>query len=220
MDATPAYLKLPAMVAPRIRALCHHPRPPKFIVTLCDPADRSWSHYRHRVLKLNDNNYTSVELESAFTVGVREQVRELRACLPMHGYTACGDLLYGGWKALTEAAARALPHGTRNKLNSAGVVGGSLYTEQLEAWFEHFPREDFLVLDSRRALTDLDWLIGKVSNFTGLLPGDFKASWLVTPHSNSNTKFSSATLHAPKNAMNELRAFFAEREGWKEYMTE
>lgn len=219
LDATPAYLKLPSVAAPRIRALCRYHRPPKFMVVLCDPAERSWSHYRHRLRVLEHSSSNPDQLSRAFAEGVGDEVRALRACLPRHNYTACGDLLYGGWTAVTEHAAQMHPGRARTSSPSAGVVGGSLYTEQLQAWFEHFPREDFLVLDSRRALSDKHWLIGMVANFTGLMPNAAWASHPL-PAANVNPEFSSATLRAPEDAMSMLRAFFAEREGWKRYLAE
>ncbi len=46
-EATPAYLRLPRKVAPRIRNCCGDKV--KFLVLLRDPVQRALSHYRHRV---------------------------------------------------------------------------------------------------------------------------------------------------------------------------
>lgn len=56
--------------------------------------------------------------------------------------------------------------------------GRGRYAEQLERWFEHFPREQFLILHSKKVFQNPAWTYGWTLKFLGLrtfMPKRFKA---------------------------------------------
>eukprot|EP00873_Tetraselmis_striata_P015949 jgi/Tetstr1/436213/TSEL_025058.t1 len=223
LDGTPDYLKLP-LAAARIRSLCNYQQPPKFIVSLCDPVQRAWKHYRHRLLWLALGKpqgagtlpREKAELERIFEEGVLHEIRLLRECLTQFDYQQCGDLLFGGWQNVQER--RDIVAAGGSWAPCIGVVGGSMYDEQLEYWYQHFPRRDFLLLNTTKALKDPNWLIQKVAAFIGHAPGNLDSNpqgVLESPRVNVNNLYSDRDLKAPEAAMQALQDFFRDRRGWE-----
>lgn len=227
LDGTPDYLKLP-LAALRIKAQCNYQRAPKFIVSLCDPVQRAWKHYRHRLLWLSIGNVAgggnlpreAADLERIFEVGVLNEIRLLEECLPRFDYQQCGEVLFGGWQNVQER--RDVTTSGGSTAPCIGVVAGSMYDEQLEYWFKLFPRDDFLFLNTTKALADPSWLIRKVAAFTGETPvSDFleTSRSQAAPRVNVNSKYTDSDLHLPKTALSALMAFFDTRRRWEAYLS-
>ncbi len=115
----------------------------KLIVQLREPVARVFSHYRLNV-KLGEEHRSFAEV-----------VRSERL-----DFTEISDLLRAGdADAVQEARARS-------------IVARGFYAEQLERWFEHFPREQFLVTRSEDLFERPAEVYAATLSFLGLEPFD------------------------------------------------
>eukprot|EP00192_Tetraselmis_astigmatica_P015363 CAMPEP_0117681690 /NCGR_PEP_ID=MMETSP0804-20121206/19141_1 /TAXON_ID=1074897 /ORGANISM="Tetraselmis astigmatica, Strain CCMP880" /LENGTH=154 /DNA_ID=CAMNT_0005491513 /DNA_START=339 /DNA_END=799 /DNA_ORIENTATION=+ len=86
LDATARYLH--RLVAPlHMKRICRFSVPPKFVVSLCDPADRAWSHFRHNIQRKRGGRRRAAavlkpgQLAADFKRMVVANTSRLRSCL-------------------------------------------------------------------------------------------------------------------------------------------
>ena len=85
------------------------------------------------------------------------------------------------------------------------------YDEQLARWFEHYPREQVLVLRSEELFADPAVSVSELERFAGLAPGRSVAyrNW-STPSAADRSTIPTPTVNAgDREALDELRAFYA-----------
>jgi hypothetical protein len=149
-EATPYYLFHPA-VPERVAATLPDVR---LIALLRNPVERAYSHYQ--LMRLTGREHLS------FADAIEAEDRRL--------------------EDVTDELLRDQPsvgeHGNRrhHEHRHRAYVGRGLYAEQLERWFEHFPRDQLLVLRSEDLLTRPDAKYEEVFAFLGVRawnPGDY-----------------------------------------------
>ena len=212
----------------RIKAFCKYEKPPKFVVTLCDPTYRTWSHFKHTerndqmkgILYFQDPTVrqmlTDETLPDAYRECVRLTLPQIKACLSKMSFRECAHTLYG----------EMVPGVTKDPLGNikpcSGVIFSSMYTHLLENWFEFFPQEDFLIIQREEWLKNEEAAIQAVSNHLGV---PFKSSWLWwgisseihTDYSGKDhEQFGNVTM--PEDVETELSMFFKEHGGWEKYV--
>mmetsp|Transcript_28663 Transcript_28663/g.80707 ORF Transcript_28663/g.80707 Transcript_28663/m.80707 type:complete len:326 (-) Transcript_28663:235-1212(-) len=156
LDSSPQYLH--RLITPKqLKETCRFSQPPKFLVTLCNPLDRSWSHYRFSV-KRGRIRTPPQGLVEGFQRLVSSKVPEMRKCLK-------------------EAYRREHAAGVNNPylLNFCSPslppeLGYSLYREQLQLWRHFFPPSSFLVLERSDWTSDLKQTVEQVSRFFEMKP--------------------------------------------------
>jgi hypothetical protein len=116
----------------------------KFIVLLRDPVNRSISHYYHQVRRGREN----LSIEEGFAAEAERT---------------------GPDKKRLEAGEEFKVEGFRR----FSYVERSLYADQLERWFEHFPKEQFFIDTSERFYGDTENFLSDVFSFLGV-DADFK----------------------------------------------
>jgi hypothetical protein len=120
----------------------------RIIVSLRNPVDRAWSHYQHYQRHPKPD---PLDFESALE-------REL-------------SWLAEGNKITEDNFIQLSP--TAHRL---GYVLRGRYAEQLEKWFQHFPRERFLILNFERWVQDPASAANRVTEHVGLPATAFHAA--------------------------------------------
>jgi len=114
----------------------------RLIVLLRDPVDRAISHHNH-------------ECQDGFeTLPFAEAIEAEADRLPRSS-----DAL---------AAGDATPSAFRHRHHS--YLSRGRYAEQLEAWFAHYPRERFLIMESSELFADTPAAVARTYSFLGLPP--------------------------------------------------
>ena len=213
----------------RIKAFCKYTTPPKFVVTLCDPTYRTWSHFKHTeradqmkgVLFFRDPDVrqmlTDETLPDAYRECVRLTLPQIKACMDRMSFRECAHTLYG----------EMVPGVTRDPLGNikpcSGVIFSSMYTQLLENWFEFFPQEDFLIMQREEWLKNEDAAIQAVSKHLNV---PFKRNWLKWGKSFIQTDYSAkdheqfSNVTMPSDVEQVLSQFFKEQGGWENYVNE
>jgi len=132
-----------------------HPRVPervaallpatKLIVLLRNPVLRAYSHYHHEV----ERGHEQLSFEEALTqeeVRTREEVEQLEQNEYYYSYNH-----------------QHYTYQTRG-----------LYAEQLERWFQYFPREQFLILKSEDFYAHTSAALEQVATFLNIAPAPFQ----------------------------------------------
>ena len=180
VEARPANMVLP-YVAPRIKESCPEAR---FVVSLRDPAERSFSHWAFRY---------SVGLENRpFEVAVAQNRRRLQAGNALEGPDA--ERL---WRA---AICRKTQYVSFDVYLDAGF-----YAAHLRRFLALFPRERFCILTMDELRRDPVQVAQRLVHFAGLDPSRGPASIL---HANAATAAGPRLLHRIDNVLH-LRKFFS-----------
>jgi hypothetical protein len=137
-DATPDYLVHP--LAPQ-RVFNLYPDM-KFIILLRNPIDRSYSHYFHRIRNFREKR------------GFDEVIHELLQSTPIDPF----------YEAINK---KHDPDGDYQYYFYNYLERGK-YVEQLERWFEYFPREQFLILNSEYFYKNTTASLKQICNFVGI----------------------------------------------------
>ena len=151
-EATPYYLFHPA-VPERVKETLPDAR---LIALLRNPVERAYSHYQ--LMRLTGREKLS------FAEAIDAEERRVRGA---------GDELLRD-----KPAARKLGNRRHHEHRHRAYVGRGLYAEQLERWFERFPREQLLVLRSEDLLARPDEIYAEVFDFIGVRewsPGGYEA---------------------------------------------
>lgn len=111
----------------------------RIVVLLRDPVTRAFSHYHHE----RDRNREALSFEGALD--------------------AEASRLTGEEERMTRD-----PDYYSYPLRHFSYAWRGMYVDQLERWFEHFSREQFLVLQSEALFRDPDFMYQRVLNFLGL----------------------------------------------------
>jgi hypothetical protein len=111
----------------------------RFLVLLRDPVARTYSHFRH-------------SQEQGF-----ESVASFEEALDLEEERLAGEA-----ERLSDPGYRSFAH------QHFSYLTRSVYADQLERWFESFPRSRFLVLQSERLFGEPDGALQEVSRFLGL----------------------------------------------------
>ena len=141
-EATPYYMFHPAVPA-RVAATIPDVR---LIALLRDPVERAYSHYQM-------------------------MVRTGREKLPFEEAIAAEpERLAGVEEALLLDVEQRLPSGHRKHHHHRhrAYVGRGLYADQLERWFEYFPREQLLAVQTEELLARPEETYAEVLDFLGL----------------------------------------------------
>ena len=145
-EGTPYYLFHPAVPA-RVAATLPDVR---LIALLRNPVERAYSHYQ-LMAKTGREKLSfeeAIEVEPKRLAGVDEVLMGERPAPEGDG----------------DRRQRQQHHRHR------AYIGRGLYADQLERWFEHFPREQLLVLRSEDFLARPDDIYAEVFDFLGLRP--------------------------------------------------
>lgn len=111
----------------------------KLIVLLRDPVDRAISHYHHAVRW----GFEKLAIADAFSQEEKRLAGEVEKMLANPTY-----------------------HSFNHRHFS--YLARGRYAEQLEQWFQYFPREQFLILNSETLYRDPDFVLQPVCQFLGL----------------------------------------------------
>ena len=213
----------------RLKALCDFDAPPKFVVTLCDPAARTWTQFKHNVrLEQRKHEYSllrsgssldgrvssDASLPDEYRKCVKLTLDQLQKCLDIMSFKECGHALYGD---STPGAAEVDALG--NKAPCNGVVFSSMYKALLDNWFSMFPQEDFLVLYGDDWIEQQPAVIEAIASHFGVYSkyGDFLDSE-VDPATIDKYWEKDETVWAPEDVQGELRRFFTINSGWQNYV--
>lgn len=113
----------------------------KLIAALRNPVDRALSHYHHEVRRGRE----TLDFEDA----LKKEAGRLRAEKE---------------RLLHDPTYHSFAHQRLSYLERG------LYAQQLEEWYRHFPREQFLVLRSEDLFRDAQWAVNRVFDFLGCEP--------------------------------------------------
>lgn len=117
----------------------------KLIFLLRDPIDRALSHYEHNIRKAGRETLD-------FSEAIRkESERVLTDFQTAQANEWHDDILYRRYS----------------------YVSRGLYAQQLERWFKHFPKENFLILESESFYRDAQTLLSNITDFLDLPPYQF-----------------------------------------------
>lgn len=161
----------------------------RLIVLLRDPVERAFSHYRHmRRLGFED-------LE--FDVALRQEEERISEDL--------------------DRAMHDPNHRPRAALRFSYVARGR-YVEQLERWYAHFPRKQFLILDSNSLFVDPAAVVHQVCEFLGLQQW---APSVLTNHSYASEaeRRKSQAVRVPETPRTDLEDRFADANDGLEELT-
>lgn len=139
-DVTPAYLYYPPAAA-RARALLPEV---KLLLTLRDPVERAWSHYRHNVRK-------GIE-QRPFLEAIRADIERI---YPRVQEAQAGAPWTGEWD---------------DQLVRFSYVSRGLYAQQLRRWLAQFPRERFFIVRSEQLRWRTRETLAQAAAFLGLAP--------------------------------------------------
>ena len=223
VDGSPGYLR--NLDAPlRLKSFCNYTTPPKFVVTLCDQANRTWSHFKHQEFSDQDHHVKRFgegsgrvrllpeELPGAYRDCVLRTLPVVRSCLRRFSYEQCGRLFF----AHVSPGAHEDPDSFGVGRPCTGVVWSSLHTEMLEHWMRFFPRQDFLVVHRDDWADRPQELMGAVSSHFGV-PMKEGAVAEVALQANYHAGYEG--IEPPEDVQSELSAFFGERRGWEKHIT-
>jgi len=113
----------------------------KFIIILRDPIERAFSHYNHT--KRNGDEQLS------FTEAIEKEDERLSGEIEK----ISEDPLYQG-----------------TNYNKYSYLYEGLYYEQFKLWFEHFDRDQFLILEFKKTFSNPKEALNKIYEFLGLEP--------------------------------------------------
>ncbi len=113
----------------------------KLIVLLREPVARAFSHYRDYV--------RNGEERRPFDEVVAEELRQLE-------------------QRLVHAGARHESSEVRHRHRRHSLLARGFYANQLELWFAHYPRENFLILKSETMFADPAATFARAVDFLGL----------------------------------------------------
>ena len=148
----------------------------KLVVLLRDPVDRAYSHYHH-MARLGFEDMTFPDAIAAEDERLDGQLTEMER----------------------DPLSRVLP------FRRFSYASRGLYAEQLERWFAHFPREQFLILDSGDFFSDPKAALHRILEFVGAptwSPSEFR-NYSYTSKKTSNPDI-------PQPTGGELMARFAQ----------
>ena len=230
VDISPDYFR--TLDAPlRIKSFCNYSgakkSPPKFVVSLCDPVNRTWAAFRdshgssdkmsgtdkfqakagYTFHKLTDAGATSDKfIQESYERCIRTTLPMVHKCLESMTYPQCYRALFGTTGPNTD---HLIPDALGIPFPCKGVVFNSLYKQQLDYWTSVFPKEDFLVLYMDDWLEDQQAALEAVSRH---FPGASLASHFENDF--SPIKVQRSLAKAPKESQDWLRMFFNEHRGW------
>ena len=228
IDGTPSMLR--SVDAPfRLKAFCDFKEPPKFVVSVCDPAARTWSMYKHKTRGEQQRHtyYNSTasaleqldgEIMSAYYRScIKLTLPQLKKCMEKMGNLRdCSHALYGD---STPGAMEIDALG--NKAPCNGVIFSSMYKGLLDNWFSVFPREDFLVLygDDWIDFKQQPAVISSIATHFGvpLKQKDF-SNFEVDPDTIDQYWEKDEIVAAPEDVQDELREFFSHHNGWQHHI--
>ena len=225
VDGTPSMLR--SMDAPlRLKAFCDFKEPPKFVVSVCDPAARTWSMYKHKARSEQQRHtYGSDivdQLEGEFMSNdyrscIKLTLPQLKKCMEKMGSLRdCSHVLYGD---STPGAMKIDALGNKSPCN--GVIFSSMYKGLLDNWFSVFPQEDFLVLygDDWIDFEQQPAVISAIAKHFGvpLKQEDF-SNFEVDPDTIDQYWEKDETIAAPEDVQDALREFFLDHQGWQHYI--
>ena len=225
IDASPSYIR--NNQAPvRMKAFCNFTdEKPKFVVSLCDPASRAWSHFRHLARTMQTDEVkaakffrpgknrvalTDETIGDAFRECVHEAVPRLKKCLEKFSYEQCGELLYG--LGTPGSAMSAF----QEKKPCAGVVYSSMYSEQMDTWTKMFPKDDFLVIYLNNWATNPEAAVRAISDHWEM---PMKEGAQIDPDFVANHHDLFDGLHMPEDVLEYLNGFFGEHNKWQDMAT-
>ena len=206
----------------RLKALCNFTTaPPKFVVTLCDPSNRTWSHFKHQersdqekrssYFSHSRKKLTDATLPDAYRKCIRTTLPQLRTCLGSMSFLDCGHMLYGS------STPGVWPDSLGNDKPCNGVIFSSLHKYFLERWFSVFPRENFLVLGRDDWIRDQPATVKAVSRFFGV-PFREGEGHKIDPKYLGNHHEQFDGVPVPEDVQQELRRFFDDHAGWEKYV--
>ncbi len=139
-EASPYYLR--SYAAPRrLAAVCRQSgKRPKLIVLFRDPVMRAYSHYQMSRMQYGVEDLSFIDGLAAETERLSGEEERVRL---NENYTSLSDVLFGY---------KRLGH----------------YAEQLEHWFEFFPKESFLIVQSEDLARHPSRVFGQVCEFLKL----------------------------------------------------
>ncbi len=114
----------------------------RLIVSLRDPVERAWSHYQHM-------RRHAIPDRASFSEAIDREFAWLQR----------GD-------RLTEDNYREVAP----RLHRLGYINRGHYAEQLEHWFRHFPRNQFLILNFEQWTRDPETTASRIAEHVGLPP--------------------------------------------------
>ena len=221
IDGTPSMFR--ALDAPiRLKALCNFKAPPKFVITLCDPANRTWSHFKHSERSDQQKRSTFFESQSrpkldddtladAYRQCIRTTLPQLKTCLSSMSFLECGHMLYGS------TTPGSWPDSLGNDKPCNGVIFSSMHNYFLENWFSVFPREDFLVLSRDDWIRDQPRTVKAVSKFFKV-PFKKGQGHKIDPYYYGNHHEQFDDVPVPEDVHQELQRFFDEHSGWEKHV--
>ena len=138
LDSTPKYL-YNHRTPHQMKEMCKFDNTPRFVVTLCDPVRRAWSHYRHNIKFNHRDMPEDGDLVSGFHQLALRFVPILRRCMDsQEREQRAGGYRSGPMTGKDFCSARISGRGDE--------IGFSLYLEHLRNWFQVFQESRFLVL--------------------------------------------------------------------------
>lgn len=149
-DSTPDYI-LWTNVLPKVKEIC--PKT-KFVVMLRDPVERLFSQY---------NMYVNYKwFEGSFEKFIEGDLWNMREAglIPNSEYIPFTDNVDDGWNIFLH----------RVEFPNFMTVGRGLYSLQLRQWFQHFPRDSFLVLNIHdlKKQNGVQNMYDRVTDFIGI----------------------------------------------------
>lgn len=136
---------------------------------------------------------------------VKVALPQMQRCLDELGYVGCGNMLYSGH---TPGVLPVLYFGVLP--SCAASLFTSLYTEQLEQWFTHFPKENFLVMHMDDWTNNTDAAMARIGEHFGVKP---KVSTVTLSNVNHNARLEATPI--PTTSIAKLSEFYGARDGWK-----
>lgn len=204
LDSTPKYLHV-RRTPLQIKSICIFRKHPKFVVTLCDPVQRAWSHFRHNI-KYRHRERPKGSLAAAFGRMAMPAVATLLQCRQQQ-------------KARWSAEGNA----TGSKEELCGPRPGfpteiaySLYGEQLRQWTRLFPRSSFLVVEQSDWAANPDAMVSSVASHFGLRR--IAGRKVTAAHHVDHGSIGNEERLSPR-VVQVLGAVFQQQEDWKKYVT-
>ena len=113
----------------------------KLIVVLRNPVDRTYSNYHHMLKK----KWETLSFEKAIKLEEERCAGERE-------------------KMISD------PHFVPKHLRSHAYLAGGIYADQLENWFKHYSREQFLILDTEDLRNNPQRVLDQIFDFLGVPP--------------------------------------------------
>ena len=209
----------------RMKAFCNYTQPPKFVVTLCDPTNRTWSHFKQEERADQEKRhswfrspYTRTKLKDrsvayAFKKCVTKTLPQIRECMKVLTWEQCGRVLYGS----TTPGTSNYPDALGNNRPCKGIVYSSMYKQQLEHWYTIFPKEDFLVVYRDDWMDDQVAVLDSISKHFKV-PFRDSAYKHVDAEYNGNFHEQFDGIPMGDDTKELLQLFFHENRGWEKYI--